>query len=87
MKAYIQDLCGDEDPVVIDVAILECCLQDVIFEKLVGKPINKTTQEEIVSVVYDLIEPYLPPPPSMIIDLTSKRGDDENGKTICWNAE
>jgi hypothetical protein len=27
MKAYIQDLCGDEDTVVIDCAILQCMLQ------------------------------------------------------------
>ena len=36
-KAYIQDLCGDEDSAVIDVAILQCLLQDAIFEALLGK--------------------------------------------------
>lgn len=34
MKAYIQDLCGDENPVDIDCAVLQCMLQDAIFEKL-----------------------------------------------------
>ena len=37
MKSYIQDLCGDEDTVVIDVAILQCMLQEAIFEALLGK--------------------------------------------------
>lgn len=37
MKSYIQDLCGDEDSVVIDCAILSCLLQDAIFEALLGK--------------------------------------------------
>jgi len=36
MKAYIQDICGDEDPLDIDVAILQCLLQDAIFEKFIG---------------------------------------------------
>lgn len=37
MKSYIQDLCGDEDTVVIDCAILNCLLQDAIFEALMGE--------------------------------------------------
>jgi hypothetical protein len=37
MKAYIQDLCGDENPIDIDCAILQCMLQDVMFEALLGK--------------------------------------------------
>ena len=36
MKAYIQDICGDEDPLDIDRAILQCLLQDAIFEKFMG---------------------------------------------------
>jgi len=37
MKSYIQDLCGDEDSAVVDVAILNCLLQDAVFEALLGK--------------------------------------------------
>lgn len=60
MKAYIQDLCGDEgsgteqSPVDIDCAILQCMLQDAIFEKLVGncgKDINFDTLTELKGVV------------------------------------
>ena len=36
MKSYIQDLCGDENPIVIDCAILQCMLQEAIFERLVA---------------------------------------------------
>jgi hypothetical protein len=54
MKSYIQDLCGDEDTVVIDCAILQCRMQDVIFEillKQVGKPLTEWTQNEIIRYV------------------------------------
>ena len=54
MKAYIQDLCGDEDTVVIDCAILNCLLQDAIFEillKQVGKPVTEEVQYEIIRYV------------------------------------
>jgi hypothetical protein len=37
VKSYIQDLCGDENPIDIDVAILQCMLQQAIFEALLGK--------------------------------------------------
>jgi len=37
MKSYIQDLCGDENPIDIDCAILNCLLQDATFEALLGK--------------------------------------------------
>jgi hypothetical protein len=50
MKSYIQDLCGDENPIDIDVAILQCLLQDAIFEKLVGNigvPIGDKTHDVI----------------------------------------
>lgn len=82
MKSYIQDLCGDEDHVVVDCAILQCMLQDAIFEKLVGAPVNKATMEEIENVIYEIIDPYLPAPPSMIIDLVLKRGDDDDGYKV-----
>ena len=54
MKSYIQDLCGDEDTVVIDCAILQCRMQDVIFEillKQVGKPVTEEVQYEIMKYV------------------------------------
>lgn len=51
MKSYIQDFCGDEDSVVIDLAILQCMLQEVIFEKLVGKPMIKTKMSVIVGLI------------------------------------
>jgi hypothetical protein len=84
MKSYIQDLCGDEDSAVIDVAILECCLKDAIFEKLVswdGKPV---TEKDIADMTRDI----LPKPLCYgTIQINMKRGDDDEGKTICWNAE
>lgn len=40
MKSYIQDLCGDENPIDIDLAILQCLLQDAMFEKLLNAPMK-----------------------------------------------
>lgn len=54
MKSYIQDLCGDEDPVVIDTAILQCMLQDTIFEKLVGN-IGVPIGDKVHNVIWDLL--------------------------------
>jgi len=60
MKAYIQDICGDEDPLDIDVAILQCLLQDAIFELLrqqVGKPVTEEVHHDIIrytSYTHDL---------------------------------
>lgn len=42
MKSYIQDLCGDEDTVVIDVAILNCLLQDAIY-RVLAEEVNEET--------------------------------------------
>lgn len=42
MKSYIQDLCGDENAIDIDIAILNCLLQDAVFESLMGKDYNTT---------------------------------------------
>ena len=86
MKSYIQDLCGDEDSVVIDLAILQCMLQEAIFEKLVNAPTNTIRMEDVDGAIWNVIRPYITPP-SMVIDLTLKRGDDDEGKTIRWNAE
>lgn len=60
MKSYIQDLCGDENPVDIDCAILQCMLQDAIFEKLVGKPFNTDVMAELKDVIHGIIDPHLP---------------------------
>ena len=74
MKSYIQDLCGDEDSAVIDVAILNCLLQDTIFEKLVnwvGKPV---TEKDIADVARDI----LPKPLCYgTICVNLKRGDGD----------
>lgn len=86
MKSYIQDLCGDEDSVVVDVAILECNLKDAIFEKLVGSMVNKVVIDKAHDLIWDFLSKHQPTP-RVSIDLTLKRGDDENGKTIRWNAE
>lgn len=86
MKSYIQDLCGDEDTVVIDCAILKCRMQDVIFEKLVNAPTNTIRMEDVDGAIWNVIRPYITPP-SMVIDLSLKRGVNNEGKTICWNAE
>lgn len=59
MKAYIQDLCGDEDHVVVDCAILQCMLQDAIFERVVGKPTTSETLKELNDCIYDAIQPHL----------------------------
>lgn len=76
MKSYIQDLCGDEDTVVIDCAILNCLLQDAIFEKLTGDISAKYVLEEINKAVYEIIGPYIEPIPSMSIDFKFG-GDNE----------
>lgn len=81
MKSYIQDLCGDENPVDIDCAILQCMLQDAIFEKLTSNISAKHVLEEINKAVYEIIGPYIEPMPSMSIDLTLKRGDSDEYKT------
>ena len=68
MKAYIQDLCGDEDTVVIDCAILQCMLQEAIFEKLTSNIPAKYVLDEINKAVYEIIGPYIESIPSMSID-------------------
>lgn len=80
MKSYIQDLCGDENPIVIDVAILQCMLQDAIFEKLVGSSINSDAVDIVHNVLWDFIGQY-DNKPARSIDLTLKRGDD--GESTC----
>lgn len=60
MKSYIQDLCGDENPVDIDVAILQCMLQDVIFEKLVDSMTNKTAIDKAHGIVWDFLSKHKP---------------------------
>lgn len=54
MKSYIQDLCGDENPIDIDCAILQCMLQDAIFEALlqqIGKPVTEELHRDIIRYV------------------------------------
>ena len=86
MKAYIQDLCGDEDTVVIDVAILQCMLQDAIFEKLVGQRTNEITQEEVVGAIRNVLHPYVTLP-SVSINLTLRRGDEDEGYKVYWESK
>lgn len=78
MKSYIQDICGDEDTVVIDCAILQCMLQDAIFEKLVGKPIDFDTLTEVNTTISQIMRPYIEPMPSMSIDFKfPRRGEND----------
>ena len=74
MKSYIQDLCGDENPIDIDCAILQCMLQDAIFERLVAgqgrKPATMDDIENVCRVV-------LPKPLRYVsICINLERGDD-----------
>lgn len=55
MKAYIQDLCGDEDTLDIDRAILQCLLQDAIFEKLIGMKTKEVKYADVVDVINRVI--------------------------------
>lgn len=81
MKAYIQDLCGDEDHVVVDCAILQCMLQDAIFEKLVGnvgKPIDFDTLTEVNISINQIMMSYIEQMPSMSIDFKFPRKGDND---------
>lgn len=51
MKAYIQDLCGDEDTLDIDRAILQCLLQDAIFEKLIGMKTKEVKCADVLDAI------------------------------------
>ena len=55
MKAYIQDLCGDENPIDIDCAILQCMLQEAIFEKLVSWDGKSVTEKDIADLARDIL--------------------------------
>ena len=61
MKAYIQDLCGDEDPLDIDVAILQCLLQDAIFEKFIGMKTKEVHCADVLDATSGVIygTPYV----------------------------
>lgn len=61
-KAYIQDLCGDENPIDIDCAILQCMLQDAIFEALM----SKKTDTNFLQPVTDAVRFTLPVPISYV---------------------
>jgi hypothetical protein len=78
MKAYIQDLCGDEDTVVIDCAILQCMLQEAIFEKLTSNIPAKYVLDEINKAVYEIIGPYIESIPSISIDFKFPRKGDHD---------
>ena len=78
MKSYIQGLCGDENPIDIDCAILQCMLQDAIFERLIGKPVTSDTMDEINKAVYEIIGPYIEPIPSISIDFKFPRKGDHD---------
>ncbi len=76
MKAYITDLVGDENPIDIDCSILQCMLQEAIFEKLINAPTNTIPMEYVEGAIYNVLRPYIVMP-RVSIDLTLKRGDDE----------
>ena len=61
MKAYIQDLCGDEDSKDIDMAILQCLLQDAIFEKFIGMKTKEVKYADVVDAISGVIygTPYV----------------------------
>lgn len=82
MEAYIQDLCGDENPADIDCAILQCLIKDAILEQFRGGPVNNRMLDKTHDVVWDFLSQYNNKP-AISVDLTLKRGD-EDGKTIHW---
>lgn len=54
MKTYVIDIVGDENPIDIDVAILNCILQDAVFELLrqqVGKPVTEEVHQDIIRYI------------------------------------
>lgn len=55
MKSYIQDLCGDEDPLDIDRAILQCLLQDAIFEKLIGMKTKEVKCADVLDAINEVM--------------------------------
>lgn len=55
VKAYITDLCGDEDPLDIDKAILQCLLQDAIFEKLIGMKTKEVHCADVLDAISGVI--------------------------------
>lgn len=61
MKAYIQDLCGDEYPLDIDVAILQHLLQDAIFEKFIGMKTKEVHCADVLDATSGVIygTPYV----------------------------
>lgn len=85
MKSYIEDFVGDENPIDIDCAILQCLLQEAIYDRLVNTTTNVIPMIDIEEVVRETINPYVIPRVS--IDWTLTRGDDDEGKTIRWTSE
>ena len=72
MKSYIQsELVGDEDDVVIDCAILECLLQEAVFDALINTPTNKFSMEEVDRAIYNVLAPYRSNTSSGQLDLQS----------------
>lgn len=58
MKSYIQDLCGDEDGVVIDFAILECVLQEAVYEALLTRKMEKVSVDFLRGICETVLGPY-----------------------------
>lgn len=77
--SYIQDLVGDENPIDIHCAILQCMLQDAIFERLVaGQGRKPATMEEIT----DICRITLAEPLKYIYTEVTLDYGDESGKTV-----
>lgn len=85
MKSYIEGFVGDENPTDIDCAILQCLLQEAIYDRLVNTTTNVISMIDIEEVVRETISPYVIPRVS--IDWTLTREDDDEGKTIRWISE
>ena len=77
VKACITDLVGDERagteqfPVDIDCSIIQCVLQEAIYERLRNAPTNSITMKDIEDTVCHVLR--LPPMPCVSIDFTFKR--------------
>jgi len=60
MKAYIQSgLVGDENPIDIDCSILQCMLQEAIFEKLTNAPTNTIPMKDVEGAIWNALRPYI----------------------------
>ena len=55
MKTYVTDIVGDENPIDIDVAILQCLLQDAIFEKFIGMKTKEVKYAGVVDAINGVI--------------------------------